>query len=91
MPLKLEKRGSVWYLRGSIRGIAVHESTKVTDEQAADDIRVATEHRLLQESILGKKAVKTFKEASESYLKSGGSDRFMTRLVEHLGPTRLSV
>jgi integrase/recombinase XerD len=89
MPVKLEKRGSVWYLRGSVRGIKVHKSTKVTDEQSADDIRIITEHRLLQESIFGKAAVKTFAEAAASYLQSGGSNRFLAPITEAFSKFRL--
>ncbi|MBZ9980363.1 site-specific integrase [Mesorhizobium sp. BR-1-1-8] len=85
MPIKLKKRGSVWYLRGSVRSIAVHKSTKVADEQSADDVRIVTEHALLQESIFGKAAVKTFGEAVASYLESGGSDRFLSPLTKEFG------
>ncbi|RWP19282.1 MAG: site-specific integrase [Mesorhizobium sp.] len=89
MPLKLEKRGKVWWLRGSVRDIKVYRSTKVTNEQDADDIRIVTEHQLLLESVFGKAATKTFGEAVASYVESGGSDRFLRPITEVFGKFRL--
>ena len=89
MPLKLVKRGKIWWMRGTVRGVPVYESTKTDNEDGADMVRIATEWRILQETVLGKKAVKTFEDAVVSYLKSDGSERFISGLRKQLGNRRL--
>lgn len=87
MPLELKRRkGSAnWYIRGTVRGIAVFESTGTPDRKAAEAIRIKREARLLEDSIYGKKATATFLEAAVSYAASGGSVRFLGN--EHAGLT----
>lgn len=79
MPLIKFRRGDKgnWIIRGTVRGQSIYESTGTSDEEAAEAIRVQAEVRLLNESIYGKKAVVTFQEAAESFVSSGGSDRFI--------------
>ena len=38
MPLKISRRHgtAVWYIRGTVRGVSVDESTKVTDKEQAE-------------------------------------------------------
>lgn len=90
MALKLIQRGKIWYLRGSVRGLSVYGSTKTEDFDTAEIVRIQTEKRLLDESIFGAKATKTFGEAVQSYLSTGAPDRFVKRLSEKLGARRLS-
>lgn len=82
MPLKLvQRKGSdFWYLRGTVRGQSLFESTGTSDAKAAEQIRIKTEARLLAESIHGKKALVTFEEAAESYVEAGGSVRFLIKV-----------
>ncbi|WP_217568780.1 tyrosine-type recombinase/integrase [Mesorhizobium sp. GbtcB19] len=89
MALKLLRRGKIWYIRGTVRGIRVYFSTKVSNKALADEIRIKTEHRLLEQSIHGEDAVATFGEAAEAYLARGGSNRFLTPLIDRFGQTRL--
>jgi integrase/recombinase XerD len=79
MPLKLFRRkGSpFWYIRGTVRGTPVFESTGTDSEEAAEAIRIRKESELLDISIHGKKTVATFLEAAVSYLESGGDPRFV--------------
>jgi integrase/recombinase XerD len=79
MPLKLIRRqGSEnFYIRGTIRGQSVFESTGTGDKRLAEEIRIKTEARLLTESIHGKQAAVTFTEAAESYILSGGSPKYL--------------
>lgn len=86
MPLILVKRpGSPnWYLRDTVRGLQVLESTKTSDDEAAETIRILRERELLNESIFGKKITVTFAEAASAYVAAGGSTRFLTRLTESL-------
>lgn len=81
MSLKLVKgpKGSPnYYLRGSIRGQSVYETTGTDNHQAAEDIRIKKEAQLLQRSIHGEEAAEhTFAEAALSYLENGGEARFL--------------
>ena len=101
MPLKVVSRhGSPsWYLRGTVRGTAVDESTGTADRAAAEAIRIKREAELLDRSVFGAAATATFLEAAVSYLEAGGDRRFLgawsedarrwTGLLGELGATRL--
>lgn len=65
------------YIRGSVRGQSVFESSGTSDPEAAETIRVKTEARLLVESIHGKKALIKFHEAADSYTSTGAPHRFI--------------
>ncbi|TDK35208.1 integrase [Rhizobium deserti] len=82
MPLKLtQRKGSDnWYVRGTVRGQSIFESTGTCDRKIADQIRVQTEGRLLAESVHGKKALITFEEAADAYIAAGGSSRFLIKV-----------
>lgn len=90
--LKLTRRhgGRNWYVRGTIRGIAVDESTRTADRKAAEAIRAEREWKLLQSSVFGRKAVATFLEAAVSYLEAGGEKRYLKPLIEHFGAQPLA-
>ncbi|WP_018184667.1 tyrosine-type recombinase/integrase [Kaistia granuli] len=99
MPLKLARRGKspYWYLRGTVRGISVFESTGTDSEEAAEAIRIQREASLLEQSVYGKKATVSFLEAAVSYMAAGGSPRFLgqekngrwTGLIGHFAERRL--
>lgn len=92
MPLTLTKRkGSPnWYIRGSVRGEAVFETTGTSKAEAADAIRIKRENDLLDCSIFGPGATVTFLTAAVSYLDDGGEARFMGKLTDHFKSTPLS-
>ena len=92
MPLKLVKRhGSpFWYLRGSVRGVAVDESTKVADREQAEAFRAKREWEIVNRQIGGNRAVATFLEAAVSYIENGGEARFVKPLVDYFKTTPLS-
>jgi len=80
MPLRLkryEARGPNWYLRGSVRGINIFETTGTDDRQAAEAIRIKRESEILDRSVFGRGASLTFAEAAVSYLEQGGEARFL--------------
>ena len=87
MSLKLRKRkGSRnWYLRGTIRGIPVDETTGTEDEAAATAIRIQREAELLNRSVFGGKATATFLEAAVDYNETVGHNerRLVVKLVSH--------
>ena len=92
MPLKLyRKRGSPnWYIRGTVRGITVDESSRTADRSAAEAILAQREWECLQESIFGKKATATFLEAAVGYMETRGERRFLAPLIKHFGTQPLA-
>jgi integrase len=91
--LKLKDRKGVWYLRGTVRGISVYESTGIAaikeNKTAAEELKATREKELLEESIHGKRAVATFSHAALSYLEQGGDTRFVEPIIEYFGNTKL--
>lgn len=79
MPLKLSQRkpGGNWYIRGTVRGEGVCESTRTSDREIAEQVRIKLEERLLTESVFGKRATTTFAEAADAFIAAGGSPRFI--------------
>jgi integrase len=80
MPLQLKRyaaRGPNWYLRGTVQGQAVYETTGTDDRKAAEAIRIQREAAILKRSIFGPGASVTFLEAAISYLAAGGEARFL--------------
>lgn len=91
MALKLVRRkGSPnWWIRGTIRGLSVHESTGIADRAVAEVILTLRSKDVLDESIFGKKLTANFDQAAGSYLENGGSPRFLIPLRRHFGATQL--
>lgn len=80
MPLRLVRypeRSPHWYMRGTVRGQSVYETTGTDDEGAADAVRIKHEGKLLDRSIFGPGATVAFEEASVSYLAAGGEARYL--------------
>jgi integrase len=92
MPLKLyRKRGSPnWYIRGTVRGITVDESSRVAEKSAAEAIRIQREAECLQASVFGRKATVSFLQAAVSYMEQKGERRFVGPLIEHFGTCALA-
>jgi integrase len=92
MSLKLIKRrkGSNWYIHGTVRGVSVREATGTADRKAAEEIRIKRENAILQRSIHGAHAIATFQEAALSYLKLGGSKAFLWPIVERIAKVPLA-
>lgn len=78
-----------WWIRGTVRGISVYETTGTAERDAAEIILTIRAKEVLDESIFGKKLTVTFDSAAESYLRSGGSPRFLKSLREYFGSTPL--
>lgn len=85
MPLKLTRRQNTgnWYLRGTIRGREIYESTGTSDRKAADELRIKREAEVLQASIHGESLTYTFTDAALSYLEAGGEGTHLPPLLTH--------
>lgn len=86
MPLKKFQRGDVWYLRGTVAGQRVYESTGLGDKRAAEAKRARREAELVERAALGRTATTTFAKAARVYLEAGGEGRFLAPILKHLGP-----
>ena len=87
MPLTLKRRhGSpFWYIRGSVRGLIVDESTRTGDRKAAQEILALREAELLKRSVHGDSATRTFAEAVISYLEAGGEGSHLEPILKQIG------
>lgn len=87
--LKLVRRhGSPFiYLRGTVRGISIDETTGITigSTKAANEYKAHREAELLAESIYGKRAVATFSQAALSYIEAHGETRFLAPIITYFG------
>jgi integrase len=92
MPLKLARRhGSPnWYIRGSVRGVSVDESTGTRDRSAAEDVLTLRSAEILTRSIHGDSATRTFAEAALSYMEGGGERKHLTPLLKRFGRVKLA-
>lgn len=94
MPLKLKQRGKVWWIRGTVHGQKVYETTGTHDKEAAEALRIKKEAQLVSDHVYGAKATRDFSDAVTSYLEAGGDNRFTgspsSGLLGHFYSTRLS-
>ena len=92
MPLKLVRRHNSpnYYIRGSVKGMRIDESTGVDREKAAREILTLREAELIKESIHGPAAVRTFADAVSSYVMANGEVTHLSPLVHHFGSTKLA-
>ncbi|MEM9058956.1 MAG: site-specific integrase [Pseudomonadota bacterium] len=90
MPLNLERRPGrpTWYIRGTLAGRKIRESTGVTRKADAELIRAQREREILDEITLGRRATYTFADAVIAYLEANGDRRFLDRILAHFGPER---
>lgn len=96
MSIRLYQRpGSrLYYLRGTVRGIRVYETTGTERRDVAEAIRAKREAALLEESVFGKRAVVSFQRAALSYVefeeRSDRTEADVQRLVDYFGAVLLS-
>lgn len=92
MPLKLVRRprSPFWYMRGTVRGLSVTESTGTGDRAQAEEVRALREAELVRRSIHGDKGTRTFGEAALSYMEAGGERHHLAPLILRWGETPLA-
>ncbi|HYJ44053.1 MAG TPA: site-specific integrase [Xanthobacteraceae bacterium] len=83
MPLTLIPRKGTdnWYLRGSVRGQPVYETTGTANKELAEAIRIKREAQILEESVLGPRVSRTFREAAVGYIESVNPGRSQIEAV----------
>lgn len=86
--LKLVRRkGSAnWFIRGTVRGVRIYESTGTPSRDHAEYVLGQRQAEVLNRSVFGAKATATFAEAVNLYLgepRSRSTARYVTRLLNH--------
>jgi len=66
--LRKYRRGRVWYVRGTVRGVSVHETTSTADANRAEEYRAQREAQIWDRSFKGERGSRSFGEAALSYL-----------------------
>jgi integrase len=92
VPLKLVRRtkSPYWYVRGTIRGINVDESTGLSDRRQAEEALALRQAEIVTQSIHGASAVRSFADAALSYMEAGGDGSHLGPLLRHFGARRLA-
>ncbi|MDH3664559.1 MAG: hypothetical protein OEU92_31855, partial [Alphaproteobacteria bacterium] len=88
--LKLRKRGEVWYIRGTVAGVRVFESTRTADEEQAKRYLAKRQNDLYNQEQFGHRGAHTFGEALDLYLANkqqlgDTSRRNLLRLLDAFG------
>lgn len=88
MPLKLFRRSKsgAYYVRGTIAGQNVYESTGLSNRRQAQAWAIRRENQILERHAFGDKATLTFAEAAVEYQLAGGEGRFLGKILDHFGP-----
>lgn len=81
--LKIEEREGIWYATGTFDGKRIRKSLGTRDKQKAEEARVRYEARLWKRLNNGEEAVRTFEEATLSYLRQGGEARFTAKVMKY--------
>jgi integrase len=83
------KPGGPWYIRGTVAGCSIYESTKTSVKRAAEAIRQRREQEVISRAALGPVGSITFAEAASDYMESGGEGRYLGKILQFFGPAAL--
>jgi len=81
--LRVERRNGICYGAGTIGGQRIRKSLGTRDDKRAEELCALYEARLWKRHSYGEEAVRTFEEASVSYLEQGGEGRFLAPILRH--------
>lgn len=96
MSLKIVSRKGreTLYVRGTVGGQSIYESTGTNNPKHAEAYRAKREAELWQESVYGKRAVVTFASAVAGYEKAAPRSKttllHLSRLLKHFGDRKVS-
>lgn len=80
--LRVYKRGSVYWIDGSVAGKRIRESTRETVEAEAEAYAARRQTQERKRAEFGDEAVVTFGTATGIYLDAGKSDRYLTPIFK---------
>lgn len=91
MPLKLFRRNTQgnWYIRGTVAGCRVYESTGTSQRRLAQATLDRRQREIAERAAFGRAATTTFAEAALTYIEAGGEARFLTPILEYAGADTL--
>lgn len=88
--LKLFKRGEIWWVRGTINGFRIRESTGTAEKSIAEQYKAKRTLEVHKAEIHGQESVVTFAAAMELYLNAGKSERFLAPIFAEWGHKKIS-
>jgi integrase len=80
---KYPKRSPNWFVRGTVAGVELFESTGTADKARAEAYRLKREREVYDTIRLGQARAATFADAVTLYLNKGKGGRFLTQLLDH--------
>jgi len=83
MPLKVKKRGEIYWYSGTVAGRRLRGSTGTTNKEIAEQIANRIEAREFKRDLHGPESVLRFSDAAAAYARAGKSTRFLTRLLDY--------
>lgn len=83
------KQSPNWYVRGTVAGVYIFESSGTADKAQAERYRFKRQNEVYEEAALGKVKSATFADAVDAYLNHGKQGRFLTPLVRYFKDTPL--
>lgn len=86
---KYPKRSQNWFVRGTVAGVIVFESTGTADKGQAERYRLKREREVYDAARLGEVKPATFADAVTVYLNKGKGTRFLAQLLDHFKETPL--
>lgn len=81
--LKLENKGGIWHVTGTIAGNRIRKSLGTRDKGQAEELKAQYEAKLWKRHTYGEEAVRTFEEAAESHMEQGGDGRFLIPIIKY--------
>ena len=90
--LKLKRypsRSPYWYVRGTVAGVELFESTGTTDRAEAERYRRKRDRETYDRVALGETPPATFEQAVDAFEKTGRETRFLLPLLDHFKDTPL--
>lgn len=83
MPLKVYKRGEVYWFSGTVAGERIRRSAGTASKEIAQQIANREEARAWKRDLHGPEAVLTFADAAVLYRRAGKSERFLGRVEDY--------
>lgn len=87
--LTKQKGSPNWYIRGTVKGHRIYESSGTSDRGQAEELRIKREKEMFDAVALGKHPPCTFSQAVGCYIDAGGEKRHLAKLLMHFKDTPL--
>jgi integrase len=92
MPLELYDRNGkgIWWMRGTVADKRIHESCRTSQRKIAERIKAKREAEQWECNLSGPQAVLTFAQATLLYLQAGRTTRYVKKVSDFWGETRIA-